>query len=253
MLRTNRNHKWMEIEDYLLVERSLGHSSPTDDQIGMDNNNLFLFFNPFTHLIDMQPRLASLVSDRDVPSLVSFIGPTGVGKSTLLRMLILLNGTRDAGHMPIAGARNDAQSTSADIHIYDGGQAQNGLEAQSARDSTYPVLYLDSEGSGGSVEPRAIRWLKHLLEKQKYEDFMKNRHKHVHGSYPRILYIFSDVLCFVFSGDWRERESIVKPLLKWGTSAALGAANQHRPQLILIFNKTDSDAADAEFDDFQMT
>ena len=53
----------MQIEEFLQVERSLGHSTPTDDQMDADVNNIFLCCSPIDHNIHLQPRLASLVPD----------------------------------------------------------------------------------------------------------------------------------------------------------------------------------------------
>ncbi|KAG0590544.1 hypothetical protein KC19_1G107900 [Ceratodon purpureus] len=83
--------------------------------------------------------------------------------------------------------------------------------------------------------------------------YVDTRYGHVQTSYPRILYIFSDVLCFVFSGNWREKSNILDPLLEWGKTASFGADNQHRPQLIIIFNKTDKETFHDDFDDFKKT
>lgn len=43
----------------------------------------------------------------------------------------------------------------------------------------------------------------------------------------------------------------MKPLLVWACSAAVGAANQHRRQMILIINNTGEEATQPEFDDFR--
>ncbi|KAG0559371.1 hypothetical protein KC19_10G099700 [Ceratodon purpureus] len=261
--RATRSHERMPIHEHRIVEICMGSSSPTDDQICLDEyNNKLFFFSPIDHRIQLLPRLGSLVTDPDMrPSLVTFIGPTGVGKSTLMRMLISLEGVSDPGLMPLAGAPDNPQSTSADVHIYGGGQLRTSSDVpRPAVDSTYPLLYLDSEGIRGATEPRCISnlWDKvkslygHIEEKNRGE-FLKKRSEHVQASYPRMLYNFSSVLCFVFSGSCKERESIVEPLLEWGESAAAGAANQHRPQLIIIFNKTGPKTTQPVFNDSRVT
>ncbi|KAI1452785.1 hypothetical protein F4805DRAFT_462423 [Annulohypoxylon moriforme] len=106
-------------------------------------------------------RFANLMSDSQTkdlgnryPQLVSFIGQTGAGKSTLIKMLIdrldmRLNDQRTRFPSPVTSSSNDRVPTTGDVHLY-------------ADPSSYytrgPVLYADCEGlDGGEAIPRGLR------------------------------------------------------------------------------------------------
>ncbi|KAI0888236.1 uncharacterized protein GGS22DRAFT_95044 [Annulohypoxylon maeteangense] len=106
-------------------------------------------------------RFANLMSESQTqdlgnryPQLVSFIGQTGAGKSTLIKMLIdrldmRLNDQRTRFPSPVTSSSNDRVPTTGDVHLY-------------ADPSSYytkgPVLYADCEGlDGGEAIPRGLR------------------------------------------------------------------------------------------------
>ncbi|KAK8254092.1 hypothetical protein IWZ00DRAFT_435915 [Phyllosticta capitalensis] len=191
-----------------------------------------------------------LSNDSRTPSLVSFVGETGHGKSTLVKLLIDLQkvGSDDVEHpTPVVGEPGVLDPTSADVHLYS--------DPSTAQDDN-PILFADCEGlTGGSRPPVSA------VMKQRFGTFgtrdentsshaiplssreitwdCASREVAVTNLYPRLLYTFSDVVVFVLKNH-RVVENVLEKLVGWAASAIETSSNQPLlPHAILALNAED--------------
>lgn len=153
--------------------------------------------------------------------IVAFLGSSGAGKSTLMRLLI------KTGPKPLPGSPLCNTPTSSDIHAY--------LSSLSDHGGPDSVLFCDCEGKHGAV-PISSKF-KHLYMMNNKE--LENlRSEYVNIAFPRLMYMFSDVVVLVTNGSRRAIKELTDEISIFGGLAASGTVNQLRlPALIVVYNK----------------
>ncbi|KAF3181428.1 hypothetical protein TWF751_009368 [Orbilia oligospora] len=172
------------------------------------------------------------------PSIASFVGPTGAGKSVLIRSIIYLSAPEgeawESIEAPVPGEQDSFCSTTGEVNLY---------PEPSSFGTKTPILLADCEGVEGS-KPVATKhqkdWMKlsRRYRIQNKEGRGLDRSSIVKNIYPRFLYIFSDVICYV-TRDQRLWASATVQLLEWSSIGAEHTINQRTlPALIIILNNS---------------
>ncbi|KAI6862995.1 hypothetical protein KC334_g20629, partial [Hortaea werneckii] len=200
------------------------------------------------------------------PQLVSFIGVTNAGKSTLIKLLV--NHDRDNMNLdnqdifpsPVVGSiANDSLPTSGDVHLY----ADPATHAEQL-----PILYADCEGfEGGERIPLGARARRGLRSESAKEEVLdpdlvrsrpiewatteesRQREYAVTALYPRLLYTFSDCVVFVLRNPKTFQSAVLTKLLEWGVAALEKSINQPAlPHCVVAVNGTDPSVDEREWD-----
>ncbi|KAK3045411.1 hypothetical protein LTR09_012985 [Extremus antarcticus] len=201
------------------------------------------------------------IASRQYPQLVSFIGVTNAGKSSLIKMLIHHNGgSATSFPSPVVGSTaHGSEPTSGDVHLYG--------DPSTCRERL-PILYADCEGfEGGESTPlgslsrkcsrslarvqgawgepvfqsRPIRWATTAESRQ--------REYTVTALYPRLLYTFSDCIVFVLRNPKTFQSASLRKLLDWGASALEMSLNQPAlPHCVAVLTSGEPGIPEREYD-----
>ncbi|KAI0380484.1 FabD/lysophospholipase-like protein [Hypomontagnella monticulosa] len=219
---------------------------------------LFHDYGRFAHILS---ETATDETAERYPQLATFIGETGVGKSTLIKLLIdRFDSTAPEGsnyYAPVTSSSHDRISTTGDVHLY---------ADPSTLYSSHPLLLVDCEGlSGGEAIPKQLRHRPShvpdsydsgtsrycLTRKILWADtpHTQKREFAVSQLYPRILYTFSDVVVFVLRNPRSFESAVLDKLIRWGAASIDKSLNQPvLPHAIIVFNATDINVDEKEWD-----
>lgn len=137
--------------------------------------------------------------------------------------------------VPIAGAQSGTsaiKSTTGEVNLYPDPETYG---------TTSPMFYADCEGLMGTAPLAASHQTEWVKTGKRYPIKSEgrkvvDRRTAVKTIYPRFLFIFSDVICYVTSNHKTWAESALK-LLNWSKAGSQKAINQYAlPALIIVLN-----------------
>ncbi|KAK0798267.1 hypothetical protein LTR75_009566 [Friedmanniomyces endolithicus] len=165
------------------------------------------------------------------PNLISVIGETGVGKSTLIKLLIDLNAekarkyatpiTRNTGH--------EALTTSTDVHVYLGPH-----ESQTEA----PILFADCEGSDAGEHELARSRTKPEMRKDRSDGHTQLGNARLKSATKREWQWTSEI-------SSQSLESTLERLITWGSAALMQPS---LPSAIVALNGSDHIATEGSWD-----
>ncbi|KAK3389280.1 hypothetical protein B0H63DRAFT_537088 [Podospora didyma] len=264
-----RPHEQVDLEVVHRLTQIFGHHRSQEEQeqlhesdinttwfgVMKGSNQQFLHYS--NRLINIMRESQTGEFAERFPHLVSFVGQTGAGKSTVIKMLINREqakiNTRPRGADtfpgPVTGLLDDFVPTTGDVHLYSDPATYSGRQ---------PILYADCEGmSGGEKLPRGVA-CKEKLEAAKASTRVaksklrkplewansskpQSREYAVKRLYPRILYTFSDVVVFVLREVRTFQTEVLQKLVEWAYSSIDKSINQPSlPHIIIALNATEN-------------
>ncbi|EGG14176.1 hypothetical protein DFA_11945 [Cavenderia fasciculata] len=161
-------------------------------------------------------------------SVISFIGDTGVGKSTIIKAFI-----KDISLWPVTaneGEQGSCLSTSCGVVVHHG--TLDDVNQQMER----PVLVIDCEGYGGSTETNAQQYQRSLQTDNNNNKSQST--KNYLCLYSQFVYTYSHVIVYMYTGNNLDKSAI--KLLTHIKITQNRCTNQHvnKPHIIFVQNKS---------------
>ncbi|KAF2192481.1 hypothetical protein K469DRAFT_745903 [Zopfia rhizophila CBS 207.26] len=289
-------------QEMMLFARAVIHSETEGERLSQlhDQDKVARWFNirhdcgrpklsvydRFGKLCDPR-RSGNMDTANQFPSFVSFIGKSGVGKSTLVRAMILLGAINKSGLLSnsqtveseniedfaniLASPREAPVTKSGDInhltapttfgvHLYHDGRDY----IRSNEDANFPILFADCEGFyAGIAVPNSERFAqreresegvgelqRHLLYEAEITSptYRTQDKTGIELFYARFLYAVSDVVVFVTNDD-NLMENSITSILEWAAAAVLNSMNHPSRKTLIIVRNMANDHRPELYDD----
>ncbi|KAH8151876.1 uncharacterized protein LAJ45_03869 [Morchella importuna] len=258
--RGRKNHEKTDMRLWEIINSILNPEtdSKRQEQLHRDNFDTKWFgveFNensrkPCFHDYGRYVKLASeteMEAGTQHPSITCFVGETGHGKSTLINALMKIHRhtTLAPDQVPVMGTFRELDEPTSDaVHLFADPITYN---------TNRPYFYADCEGlSGGTKIPmatRAYQGVKNFRQKRRHarndpgdngitwaRGQEKSRQWMVENLYPRVLFTFSDVVCFV-TRNFRTLENVISKLIRWADKVFQQSVNQPvLPYAVIVVN-----------------
>jgi hypothetical protein len=137
-------HFRMDLNDYNCYNNNF-RKNVDNTELKKDMKHSIVHVDHLSYKLKVTSHFYKLTKTDDYISFASFVGPTGVGKSLLIRLLSQ-EMSKENHAVPIAGAIGSVDSTSSDIHMYHG---PANLTVEGVQGS-FQISFLDCEGNNGS-------------------------------------------------------------------------------------------------------